>query len=319
MTQAVIDPHQKIILDRMRALPAVDMRALPLAVARQTFEDNQRPWVHCPVPTGPTTELSVPGPAGPIRARLYRPAGDPAARVPLVVFAHGGGWTFGSIDTHEGTARTIAGFSGCAVLSIDYRLAPEHPFPAPLDDVLAAVAFARGGGLGEGIDAGRMALAGDSAGANLALGAMLALRDRGLPMPLTATLFYGCFAPIFDTRSNRRFGDGSFLLGTANMRWYWANFLGNDDFAAAPPHAAPLTADLAGLPPLYLNAAGLDPLLDDTLLTSARLAEAGVRHRLDVWPGVVHGFLRLARELPTAVAALAAAGDHLRSALNQKT
>lgn len=315
MSEPLLDPNQKTILDRIRSLPAVDMRALPIAVARQTFEDNQRPWVHCPVPTGPTVDLTLPGPAGAIRARLYRPAGDAAGPTGVVVFAHGGGWTFGSIDTHEGTARTLAGFSGCAVLSIDYRLAPEHPFPAPLDDVLAAVAFVQAGGLGAGIDPARLAVAGDSAGANLALGAMLALRDSGKPMPLTAALFYGCFAPIFETQSHRRFGDGSYLLGSANMRWYWANFLGNDDFDRAPAHAAPLTAELSGLPPLYLNAAGLDPLLDDTLMLSARLAEAGVRHRFDLWPGVVHGFLRLARELPPAVAALQAAGDHLRSTL----
>lgn len=315
MSEPLLDPHQKIILERMRALPAVDMRALPIAVARQTFEDNQRPWVHCPVPTGPSVDLALPGPAGPIRARLYRPAGAASPPPGVVVFAHGGGWTFGSIETHEGTARTLAGLSGCAVLSVDYRLAPEHPFPAPLDDVLAAVAFVQGGGLGEGVDGARIALAGDSAGANLALGALLALRDAGRPMPVTATLFYGCFAPLFDTQSHRRFGDGTYLLGSANMRWYWANFLGNDDFDGAPAHAAPLTADLAGLPPLYLNAAGLDPLLDDTLMLSARLAEAGVRHRFDLWPGVVHGFLRLARELPPAMAALEAAAAHLRGTL----
>ena len=315
MSEPLLDPHQKIILDRMRALPAVDLRTLPIAVARQTFEDNQRPWVYCPVPTGASEDLTLPGPAGAIRARLYRPAGNAATPPGVVVFAHGGGWTFGSIDTHDGTARTLAGFSGCTVLSVDYRLAPEHPFPGPLDDVLAAVAFVQAGGLGAGVDPARIALAGDSAGANLALGAMLALRDAGKPMPLTAALFYGCFAPIFETPSHRRFGDGSYLLGSANMRWYWANFLGNADFDRAPAHAAPLTADLAGLPPLYLNAAGLDPLLDDTLMLSGRLAEAGVRHRFDLWPGVVHGFLRLARDLPPAVAALQAAGDHLRSVL----
>ncbi|MHB2170126.1 alpha/beta hydrolase [Alsobacter sp. R-9] len=316
---AFIDPHQSAILDAMRAQPGVDLKTLPIAEARATFEANQRPWVHCPVPAGPVEEFQIPTPAGPMRGRLYWPEGRGEGGhepIPLVVFAHGGGWTFGSVDTHGGTMQTLAAFSGCAVLGMDYRLAPEHPFPAPLEDVLAAVAFARAGGLGAGIDASRMALAGDSAGANLSLGAMLALRDARLPVPQTATLFYGCFGPVFDTASHRAFGDGTYLLSTVNMQWYWRNFVREEGLAAPHPHAAPLTADLAGLPPLYLNAAGLDPLLDDTLIMCERLSHAGVRNRFDLWPGVVHGFLRLARELPAAVHALRAAGDHLRQTLN---
>ena len=308
MSQAV-DPAMAVLLAAMRAAPAVDYRTMPIDVARATFEKVQTPWAWCPLPLAETRELTVPGVAGPIRARLYRPhaKGD----LPVVLFIHGGGWTFGSIDTHGGTMHWLAATSGCAVLGIDYRLAPEHPFPAGHDDVMAALAHIRAGGLGAGIDSRRIALAGDSAGANLALGALLAVREAGLPMPQTAALFYGCYAPIFDTDSNLANGDGSYVLSTAMMRWYWANFLGTTKAEDAPPACAPLFADLAGLPPLYLNAAGLDPLLDDTLILSKRLAAQGIRHRLDIWPGVLHGFLRLARELPMAQAALVAGGEHL--------
>jgi acetyl esterase len=307
-----VDPHMRPILDALRAGPAVDLRALPIREARALFEAQQTPWAWCPVAMAGSRELSVPGVAGLMRARLHLPVTDNP--LPLIIFVHGGGWTFGSIDTHDGTMRILAAVSGCAVLGIDYRLAPEHPFPAPLDDVLAALAFARSGALGAAVDPGRIALCGDSAGANLCLGAMTALRDRGCNLPLTAALIYGCYAPLFDTPSHKRLGDGSFMMRTEMMRWYWANFLGAMRQPAAD--AAPLHARLGGLPPLYLSAAGLDPLLDDTILLSEKLAEEGIRHRVDIWPGVTHGFVRLARDLPLARQALKEAGDWLADHLD---
>lgn len=310
----VVDPAMQAILEVMRKGPAIDLRALPIAEARVSFETQQIPWSWSPESMAEVREIVIPAQAGSLRARLYLPTGQ--AGLPVVIFAHGGGWTFGSIDTHDGTMRMLASASGAAVLGIDYRLAPEHPFPAPLEDILSALAFVEAGKLGMACDAGRIALAGDSAGANLALGAMIARRDLGGAVPLTAALFYGCYAPIFDTDSHARLGDGTYLLRTEMMRWYWANFLGPFAPEKAPAACAPLSAELAGLPPLYLNAAGLDPLLDDTMMLSARLAKAGVRHRLDIWPGVVHGFLRLARELPMARLALTEAGHYLRQAFN---
>ncbi|GGG48563.1 alpha/beta hydrolase [Chelatococcus composti] len=305
-----LDPHFRPIYERMRTAPAIDYRAMPIGEARKTFEALAQPWNEGAPALAAVREFTVRTAAGQMRARLYEPAADALANG-LVVYVHGGGWTFGSVDTHDGTMRNLAQASGCAVLGMDYRLAPEHPFPAPLDDVLAALAFAADGGLGRPVDMGRIALAGDSAGANLALAALLARRDRRQTLPPTAALFYGCYAPIFDTASHERLGDGSFFFSTAIMQWYWGNFLGPlpADTAAL---AAPLRASLQGLPPLYLNAAGLDPLLDDTLLLAEKLAHAGIPFRLDVFPGVVHGFLRMTRELPAAQAAIAAAATHIR-------
>lgn len=311
-----LEPHPEMaaILEKLRALPVVDLRALPVAEARAHFAAGQRPWLWAPDAMADIRDLIVPGPAGPIPARLFLPSAAPD--LPVVIFIHGGGWTFGSIETHGSSMQILAARSGCAVLGIDYRLSPETPFPGPLDDVLATYRFVEAGGLGKACDATRIALAGDSAGANLSFGAIIARRDAGLALPVTAALFYGCFAPMFETPSHARFGDGSYVLSTAMMRWYWKNFLGETGFERAPAAAAPLTTDLAGLPPLYLNAAGLDPLLDDTLMMSAKLAGAGIRHRLDIWPGVVHGFHRMARDLAPARDALAAAGaflaEHLR-------
>lgn len=305
-----LDPDFRPIYERMRAAPAVDYRTMAMGEARQTFEELAKPWNAGAPELAAVRELTVPTAAGGMRARLYEPQAGALANG-LVVFVHGGGWTFGSIDTHDGTMRNLAEASGCAVFGMDYRLAPEHPFPAPLDDVLAALAFATEGGLGRPVDIARVALAGDSAGANLALAALLSRRDKGQALPATAALFYGCYAPIFDTASHERLGDGSFFLGSATMQWYWGNFLGALP-ADTAELAVPLRAELDGLPPLYLNAAGLDPLLDDTLLLAEKLAHTGIPFRLDVSPGVVHGFLRMTRELPAARAAIEAGATHIR-------
>lgn len=307
-----IDPAMKTILARARLAPPVDYRSMPMGEGRKMFDRLADFWNQGRADVQSVRDVDIRGAAGPMKARLYRPA---PGVLPLVLFVHGGGWTFGNIETHDGLMREIANESGCAVLGVDYRLAPEHPFPAPMDDVLAALAFVEQGGLGSEIDGGRIALAGDSAGANISLATMLARRDRRQSSPRTAALFYGCYEPLSTSASHRAFGGGDYLLTTINMDWYWSNYLGAG--AASPdPTAASARADLAGLPPLYLNAAGLDPLLDDTLLLSRRLAEAGVRHRFDHFPGVVHGFLRMSRELPPARDAVAAASRYLRDALN---
>lgn len=306
------DPHMETILTRLRAAPAVDYRAMPIAEARKVFDELARPWTEPKLPIASVRELTVPGPAGPLRARLYHPR--PGKKLPAIVFAHGGGWTFGSIDTHDGSMRHLALYSGCAVLGVDYRLSPEDPFPAGLSDILAAIAFVAAGWLGSDVDAGKIALAGDSAGANIALAALLTHRNHGAPIA-TAALFYGCYAPVFDTESHKACGDGSFGLGTEMMRWYWRNYLGKEP-ETTTSFAAPSRADLAGLPALYLNCAGLDPLRDDTMLLCQCLADAGVRYQLDVFPGVVHGFLRMTRELPAASEALQAAGTFLANRMN---
>lgn len=309
-----VHPAMQRLLSILTANPAPDFKTLPIAVARDNFEKQQTPWCWCPMPLAEVREMTVPGPAGALRVRLYLPR--TGAALPVVLYLHGGGWTFGSIDTHDGIMRALAALGGCAVLGVDYRLAPEHPFPAGLEDTLAALAFIEGGGLGADADPARIAVSGDSAGANLALGAMVARKASGGPLPQTAALFYGCYAPIFDTDSHAANGDGSYLLSSVNMRWYWNNFLGPYTDATAPAACAPLNADLGGLPPLYLNAASLDPLVDDTLILSKRLAVAGVEHRFDLWPGVVHGFLRFTRDLEPARAALEAAADWLAERLN---
>jgi acetyl esterase len=307
-----LDPHMEPILARMRQPGAVDPSTLPHAEGQELFHANAAYWNTPSPPMASVEDLTLAGPAGPLRARLYRP--EAAAGDALVVHLHGGGWTFGSVDSHDRASRLLARASGLPLLSVDYRLAPEHPTPAGAEDALAVIDAVAAGAAGRALEPSRIALAGDSAGANIALGALLLRRDAGQPPLAGAALFYGCYAPDVETESCRRFGGGDFGLSVVRMRRYWSNYLG----ATRPddPVAAPLHADLAGLPPLYLNAAGLDPLLDDTLNLANRLSHAGVPFTLDVAPGVVHGFMQMSSELPAAARAIRQGAEALRRMLS---
>jgi acetyl esterase len=266
-----VDPQMQAILERVWAGPQIDFKTMPIAQARRQSDAATIPWSHG-APEMTARDLTIDAGGREMRARLYLPIEGPI--VSLILYIHGGGWTFGSIDTHDGTMRNLVEAAQLPVLGIDYRLAPEHPFPAPLDDVLTAIAFVETGGLGSPISPHDMAIAGDSAGANLALAALLARRDQSLPQLASAALFYGCYAPDFTTTSHAEFGGGAYLLTSVNMRWYWTNFLGQEG-TDTTSLAAPVRCALSGLPPLYLSAAGLDPLRDDTL----QLAEKACRLR----------------------------------------
>lgn len=239
------------------------------------------------------------------RCRLVAPPGAAG----LILHLHGGGWSLCSIDTHERTCRCLAAATGMAVLSIDYRLAPEHPFPAGLDDcrlALAALpALADLLGLPH-----RLGIAGDSAGANLALAAMLATQAEGGMLPDFGLLFYGVYENNPSTPSHHRYGVG-YGLTTERMGRYWSWYApepaDRHDPLAAPLHAS--TDALARLPPLYLNAAGLDPLLCDSLALAARLDMLGRKDTLHVHDGVIHGFMQMTTVLGEARDAFTKAGD----------
>jgi len=303
-----LDPIVAAILAEAAAVPRLDPSVTPLSVQRRAVEMAAVAWNDPPLALARVETLEVPTPWGAMRARLY--ASDDARDDGAVLYAHGGGWTFGSIDSHDGLTRRLAAAIRRPVLSIDYRLAPEHPFPAPVEDAAAGLAFLEHGGLGRPIAPERLIVAGDSAGAQTVAALLLARRDAGLPAVAAGLLFYACLAPDFDTASHRAFGaDERFLLSSERMRWYWANHLGPR--AGDPGPAAPLAAALHDLPPLFLDAASHDPLRDDTLRFAERLTEAGVPHRLRLTPGVVHGYLRFGRRLPVVMETFAAAAAFL--------
>lgn len=278
-------PEMEPILAEIRAVPPIDYANIDIDRARTMFNAAAGAW-NTPLPAMPAEDALLGG--VPCRVLNARDGGA------VVLFAHGGGWTFGNPGTHERTGRLIAQQAGVQVVMVDYRLAPEHACPAALDDMAAVAAQFPGRPL---------VLLGDSAGANIALGAALS----GVRAALLS-LVYGCFAPIFDTASHRDCGDGSFGLSTERMRWFWDNWQGE----AHDPRAAPLHADLAGLPPVHMIAAGLDCLRDDSVLMAGRLAAAGVPYRLDSIPGVTHGFLQMSSRLAPARDAIAMIAAEIR-------
>lgn len=292
-----VHPEMAAIL--ASAPPAPDFQRLPLAEARATFGRLNATWNESTPALAEIRDLDIPTPWGAMAARLFRPSLAP--RRPCIVFAHGGGWTFGSIETHRGTMARLALESDACVLGVDYRLAPESPFPAVVEDVCAALDAIIGGLAGDAVDPYRMALAGDSAGAAISL--LTAVSTPWKPRLRAMALFYGCYLPVFDTASHGAYGIG-FGLTTERMRWYWGNWRGPDTLP-----------DLTGLPPTYLNSPALDPLRDETLDLVRALADVGNDVTIDVYAGVIHGFMQMSAKLEPARAAHRAAGRFLSEKL----
>lgn len=266
--------------------------------------------LEAPAPAGVgVREMRLPLAGREIAARLYHP-GPQGGRAPaLLVFYHGGGWVTGDLETHHGLCLRIAAQGGVAVASVDYRLAPEYPFPLPCEDAYDALVHlaARAGELG--CDAARIAVGGDSAGGHLAAVTALTAREGG-PRLAFQWLVYPTIAPDFTLPSYAEFGKGPGLM-TTDMQWFWRQFLGEklevNDYRASPAGAD----TLAGLPPAYVVVAALDPLRDEGERYAARLDEAGVRTALVRASGMTHGFARLfpvseaaLRHIDAAIAAL---------------
>lgn len=310
-----LDPQVVALHDAMQAqgLVSADPLAMPIAQARAVSE-RAHVFLNRDAPPLPVREIETRGPAGPLRLRLYRPPALDDRLLPVLVYFHGGGFAVNSVDTHDRLLRLLALRSGAAVVAVAYGKAPEHRFPHQHDEALAALRWVARDGAAHGLDGDRIAVGGDSAGANLALGAALAARAPGEPRVRFGLLFYGMFAHDFHTPSHRRFGDGRYGLTTARMRWYWEQYLGHAE-PTRDPRAAPLLADLAGLPPLLLLAAGLDCLRDDSLRLAERLAAADVEVSLTVYDSLPHSFASMTRLVEAADGAVTRAALAVRERL----
>ena len=243
----------------------------------------------------------IPGPAGPIPIRIYRPRA--AAGLPIVVFFHGGGWVVGNIDTHDGLCRALANHADALVVSVDYRLAPEHPHPAAVDDAYAATSWVAEQAAALGGDSRRMAVAGDSAGGNLSAVVAQLARDRGGPRLALQVLIYPVTDCDLDSASYLALADGYYLTRAA-MRWFWELYVPQAANRALPT-ASPLRASsLAGLPPALVITAEYDPLVDEGEAYARRLTQAGVATTLTRYPGMIHGFARRLKLFTQARAAL---------------
>src|SRR5580658_236209 len=262
------------------------------------------------VPLQHEKDMMLPGPHGDVPCRLYYPEGidNPAC----LVYAHGGGFMQGSLNSWDHFLRELVRQGNVAVLSVDYRLSPEVKFPVAFDEMVAMTRLAAATGADWGIDPRRLAIGGDSAGANLAIAAALALRDAGERSLSFQLLIYGVYSTEVESPSWQRFGRGAGLSQT-QFRWMLETYLENPQ-QAADWRVAPLLADLKGLPPAHLIVGSLDPLLDDSNNLAAKLKAAGVPSDLTIYQGINHGFIRYARLIRTARNAVADCAAALKAA-----
>lgn len=264
-----------------------------------------------PMPEGVSiTDSSVPGPAGQIPVKVFNPG---ASNLPLLIYLHGGGWVIGSPSTHAKLCAELALGAKCIVVSVDYRMAPEHPAPAPLDDCVAAIKYVVTHAGEFGADGSRFAIGGDSAGANLTAAAALRLRDEAGPQAKLLLLFYGAYTGDLTLPSVIENGEGKILTRQA-MEWFYNHYL-SGGATTDDPLIAPIKANLEGLPPAHLIVGTQDPLLDDSKLFSKALTKAGVRNTLTVYDDQVHVFLQLTAMLDGAKKAMAESTDALKAAL----
>ncbi len=243
-----------------------------------------------PEEVGEVRDASIHGPAGDIAVRIYRPAST-SGPVPTVVYAHGGGFVFCDLDSHDGLCRSFANLIPAVVVSVDYRLAPENRWPAAAEDVFAVTQWAARNVDALGGDAFRVVVGGDSAGGNLAAATAVMARDRGAPTLAAQLLLYPMIAADFDTDSYRMFGEGFYNPRPA-LQWYWDQYVPSV-VDRQHPYASPLYAELTGLPPAVIVTAGHDPLRDDASSYGDALQTAGVTTTRLLYEGGVHGFMTM--------------------------
>jgi acetyl esterase len=318
----VLDPEIQALMDALEAAPGPPAELIPVSQSRATH-DLEAERLSGPGPeVASVRDVVVPGPGGDIPVRVFRPEGE--GSLPLVVYLHGGGWVIGSINGFDTLCRTLANASGAIVASVEYRLAPEHPFPAGVDDARAAVRWLAANAAELGADPARIAIAGDSAGGNLATVTARRLRDersgdeasgrgRGGPALRFQALVYPVTDSGLNTPSYRECGEG-FGLTAEGMRRYWNLYLDGAD--GRQQDASPLQAeDLSGLPPAFILTVEKDVLRDEGEAYARALEAAGVPVTLRRYEGAVHGFFRWLAVSRLSREAVAEVGAALREGL----
>jgi len=304
-----LDPQAAAVLEPMNAVQLPDLDALPPAAMRSAFTTIG--------PEGPKREVgrvenrTIPGPAGEIPVRIYTPPADSGGSLPLLVYFHGGGFVICDLDSHDATCRELCNGAECIVVSVDYRLAPEAKFPAAPEDCYAATRWVAENAVALGGNPERVAVAGDSAGGNLAAVVALLARERGGPSLVHQLLIYPVTNHAFDTVSYGENAEG-YLLSKKMMQWFWGHYLVREADGESPL-ASPLRADdLSGLPAATVLTAEYDPLRDEGEAYAQRLVEAGVATEHARFDGMIHGFFGMTSAVDQAVKAVALACDALR-------
>ena len=297
-----LDPQAKALLDMIALAGRVPYSQITPALARAQFVElcrRTRKSAQWPVTA---VDRDIPGPASKLRTRLIVPRDSAAGALPVLAFFHGGGWCIGDIDTHDPICREIAAAAGCAVLSVDYRLAPESRFPAAVEDCFAAVRFLATDAKSLGLDPTRIAVGGDSAGGNLAAVSAILARDAGIALK-GQMLIYPATDWITAYASRRDYGDG-FLLTEEAMTWFGSNYIDAADHRdwRASPILAP---DLSRLPPAVVICGDCDPLLGESMAYGEKLRAAGNEASFHVHPGMIHGFYTMGGAISAADSAVA--------------
>jgi acetyl esterase len=284
-----LDPEIQLMLETTGgSLP--DVRTQPLDAVRRIYDMSAGIST---IELAEIRDMTIPGPGGDLPIRLYRPAGD--GPKPALVYFHGGGWVIGSLASHDGACRRLAEVSGCVVVAVDYRLAPEHPFPAAFDDSYAATKWVVAEAASLGIDRTRVGVAGDSAGANLAAAVALKARDEGGPALAVQVLIYPATRFDAETPSMIRNAEG-YGLTTAAMRWFSAQYIPDPALRQSPLASVMNAKSVAGLPKALVVTAEFDPLCDEGEAYAERLHDAGVPVKAIRYDGTIHGFLRFNAE-----------------------
>lgn len=294
-----LDSESRLLLDLMNNAAAdgrPPLHTLPHAVGRAAVDKLSADGEAAPPEVASVDDGTLPGPAGAIPYRRYRPLGSAAGPLPTLIYYHGGGFVIGNIETHDSTCRRLANKSRCQVISIAYRLAPEHPFPAPIDDGLAAFRHIRDHAAAFEADPARIAVGGDSAGGQMTAVVCQLCRSLGEAMPAFQMLIYPATDYSRKSPSRLELADGYFLTKEL-IGWFWNAFVpaGAD---TSDLRLSPLLApDFAGLPPAFVLTAGYDPLRDEGRAYADRLIDAGVKTTYVNYPGTIHGFFSMTRFL----------------------
>jgi acetyl esterase len=308
-----LDPQARAILEQMTAAGNPPIEDVSVEEARQASAAMAE-MQGAPEPVAKVEDRNLPGPGGDIPVRIYVPDGK--GPLPVLAYFHGGGWVVGGIESSDSLCRTLANAAGCIVVSVDYRLAPEHPFPAAADDAYAATRWIAANAAGFGGDPSRLAVSGDSAGGNLAAVVSLMARDRREPAIRFQLLIYPVTDAACDSPSYSENADGYFLTKAA-MRWFWNHYVPNDT-DRMHAYASPLHAgNFADLPPALVITAEFDPLRDEGERYAERLRAAGVPVQLARYDGMIHGFFTMGSVLDQGRTAVARAAAALREALER--
>ncbi len=310
-----LHPEARALLEMMDAQGAPPLETQDPVEARAVRLEPMKMLGGEPVALGRVEDLSIPGPHGDIPLRIY--ATQSGGLRPALVYFHGGGFVFGNLDTHDAVCRAIAKESDAVVISVDYRLAPEHKFPAAVDDAHAATVWVASNAERLGIDARSIAVGGDSAGGNLATVVAMRCRDAGGPALAAQVLLYPVTnSSSFDTASHRDFGDAYFLTRPA-MQWFTGHYLASPDQKRDPEVSPLLAPNLSGLPPALVITAEFDPLRDEGEAYAHRLQQAGVPVTISRYPGMIHGFVSMRGVLAGGRQAIQEAAAFTRSASRQ--